>query len=269
MTNYENLEVDESIKNRIPPWADKLDKKNLLSFVHIPKAGGMSFNAHLAYIYGCYMVKYHSQFNPNLFEETTPESSREILCISSHYGFGIHRFFGSNKPLTPKDNGDGLFSDRTIRYVTIVRNPLERMVSYYNFVTTFEPHHHYKMTNKMDIYEFYDYLDQRNDIELKNLQCYLITGRSSRKFEDARKIIDHHYFAAAPVEKSTEFIEYLNKKLKWPDDVQYIIRNVSPKKITPKEIEPQLKKFLLKSNSEDYKLYNYVAEKFDNLMKLS
>jgi hypothetical protein len=260
---YENNEVGEDVSNSTPPWEDTFNRKVLLSFVHIPKAGGTSLNGYLAQIYGRYMVKYHSYFNPTLFEETTEITAKEILCISSHRGYGIHRLFGSKNPNKPLDNGDGLFAGRDIRYITIIRNPLDRMISYYNFVTTFPAHHHYDEVNEMDIYAFYEYLESKNDPEYSNLQCYLITGRASRSFEQARDLIDSKFFAAAPVERSTEFIQYLSLRMGWPKSVPYEVRNISPKKMTSDKIDDNLKKFLLKHNNEDYKLYNYIVNKFD------
>lgn len=261
MDNYCNNEIDDSLKKRHPPWRNELGENILFIFVHMPKSGGTSFNAYLEEIYGRYMVKYHPYFNPELFEETTLEKAKNILCISSHYGFGIHRLFGSDKLGRSCVVGDGLFSGRDIRYVTIVRNPLERMVSYYNFVTTFPLHHHYDKTKFMDIYQFFKYLRRKGDPELSNLQCYLLNGRLSRRFEDARYNIDKYFFAVATVDKFSQFVKSLKKEMCWPDNVQHTRRNISPKKVFYDEIDENLKEYILESNKEDFKLYKYVMGK--------
>lgn len=262
---YSDNEAVTDILDRIPPWINTLDKNILFVFAHIPKAGGTSLNGYLAQIYGCHMAKYHSYFNPELVYNTTSDKAKDILCISSHYGYGVHRLFGAPGPNKLLDEENNLFAGRDIRYVTIVRNPLERMLSYYNFVTTFPAHHHYEAVKDMSIYQFFDYLQTRNDPEYSNLQCYLITGRSSRSYADAREILENKFYSAAPLEKSDELIKHLSRRMNWPSEIFYEIRNVSPKKATSINISDDLRDFLLESNGEDYKLYQYVVDNFSGL----
>jgi hypothetical protein len=260
---YQDNRISDAIAKRTPPWADSLDRNVLLVLVHIPKAGGTSMIAYFQHIYGRFLTRYHSRYNPNLFSEATPESVREILCITSHHPFGIHKQFGRTGPRY-KGEGDGMFEGRDIRYVTVIRNPLDRMLSLYNYVTTFPAHRHHAKVKDMDIEQFYRYLDSINDPEIKNFQCGLVTGHESREFEVAKRFIDEKYFLAAPLERTEEFLDLLSRRMGWPNGAgEYQVRNVSPKSTTKDTVDARVRDMLLEWNSEDMKLYEHVRERFE------
>jgi hypothetical protein len=259
ITNYDRNDDDAYYMSNESPFIDRLDHNTLLVFMHIPKAGGTSLNNYLAQIYGNHMVKFHKQFNPELLSKTTPEKAKDIWCISSHHQYPLHRWFGCNSIYDEPMQGDGLFKGRDIKYITIVRKPTERLISYYNFVTTFVAHHHHENTKNMNIIEFFKYLEDINDVEIKNLQCSLISGVWGANFDQAKSVIDR-YYSYSTVERSNAFIRHLSKSLNWPETIQYEIRNISPKKSKQQDVDPDLLSFLYQTNSEDQKLYEYIEK---------
>ena len=263
--SYDNNQVSLDIQERTPPWADQLDHNSLLVFVHIPKSGGTSLKGYLQHIYGRFCMTYHAPFHPNVLENATKESAKNVLSIASHFPYGIHRQFGSKDKRHPLE-GDGLFEGRDIRYVSIFREPVARIVSLYNFVTTFPHHRFHKAVQGMSIEAFLDFFAEKQPEIISNCQCFLVS--KDRTFEFAKTFVEENYFLVAPLERSVEFIQILSRKMAWPTDAgKYVIRNESPKAESPDALNDTLRERILSLNSEDAKLYRYVEQRFEEILK--
>src|SRR5262245_16761585 len=89
---------------------------SVVIFVHIPKCGGMTFNEVLRSIYGPRLF-YHAEIGDKL-AITMAADLREFEAVTSHARYGLHERFG-----------------RPGVYLSIIREPLENFVSFYNDVT--------------------------------------------------------------------------------------------------------------------------------------
>src|SRR3989344_6828500 len=110
---------------------DKNKKPPLYIFLHIPKTGGTTFSKHL--LDGLKketVIKFYSipETGPIESLEKLKETINLLLSgkegqeqIQAIYGHSI--YLGLEK----------LFPDREIRYITFLRQPLNRIVSHYNF----------------------------------------------------------------------------------------------------------------------------------------
>lgn len=246
-----------------PAWLSQYDWSILLVFLHIPKAAGTSFKGVLAQAYGRHFQPYNGHLTPGVLEKYNPSNSSELLALSSHHGFGFHRLFGSTagKML----DGDGIFSGRDVRYLTMLRDPIDRMVSLYNFVTTFPKHRLHKETAGMEVGEFFRYMDRIGNQAICNQQYALVCGlRQKRDMAKAKDILQG-MFVAGPMERSADVVTVLQSELRWPPEIAYQIRNSSPKKLNNRaQLPSDILQMLIDRNELDLELYEHSKTVFEN-----
>ena len=72
---YHENRPPEQIRNAEPAWIGQLNPKDLLVYVHVPKAGGTSLNGILWQVYGRHYLNYHRR----LSKWSPPQFSRRQL----------------------------------------------------------------------------------------------------------------------------------------------------------------------------------------------
>jgi hypothetical protein len=174
---------------------------------------------------------------PDSFIQRIEQEGDRYDAFSAHASYGVHKIF-NRRPL----------------YISTVRNPIERFESYYNFVRHWQIHHYHNVAKEMSISEFFRFLDDRDDIELYNLQCLLFCGE-----KDSRHAIERvrsHYYAILPLKYFNACVPLLARKLGWPD-VEAPHHNVSEHKSTVIELSPAERSALIEGNREDAELASF------------
>src|SRR3546814_442772 len=141
-----------------------------------------------------------------------PEYSKDILAVGGHFPFGFHKSIGRDFDFPHED---GVFQGRTIRYITIVRDPADRLHSYYRFVTSFPAHRLHQQTKGLTCKEFFALMETTGNLECENLQCVLVSGRG-QSAEKAIAAIEDQYFAAVTIEDTESLVSFLERSLNWP-----------------------------------------------------
>ena len=136
---------------------------NKLIFQHLPKCGGSTFNK---IIYRMYKPEQtfsiHSvdniRLNINDFTNQPLEKRNQLNLLYGHMKFGLHKYMTGN-PM----------------YITFLRKPEERIVSYYYYVLSLPHHRLYKkvIDEKMTLFDF---VTKINLGDVNNGQIMYISG---------------------------------------------------------------------------------------------
>lgn len=252
---YENNKPGADIVNASPDWMTSAHRKTLLCFVHVPKAAGTALNNVLYHVYGRTFVSYHNRLSPFETHQLNRTWAKEVFALGGHNPFGFHRQFGPWYQRYTARNG--VFSGRDVRYISMVRNPIERMHSYYRFVKTFAAHRLHRETRHMGCEEFFSHMEAIENMEcIANLQCALISGGSDQA-DDAVRRVKNDYMLVGTADKSSDFISKLSESLEWPE-VNLERKNVSPVGAEADEDREIIAAFVNKFNYGDNELYEFV-----------
>src|SRR5262245_11318090 len=164
-----------------------MPKDTVVIFVHIPKCGGTTFNSVLHSLYGD-AVLLHAEVS----EAFLGKSADQLACyeaVSSHfrYGYRIHEYF-----------------DRRGVYLSLVREPLENFVSFFNDITNRPSHYLYAQVKDMDIEQFFRFLDDTDHPVVRNRQCLHICN--SGDYLLACEYVETRYALVAPLECFDDFV---------------------------------------------------------------
>ncbi len=249
---------------------------DILIHLHIPKTGGTSLNS---------MVQ-HGFRNDEVFDTTSggnelysglslanyeycrrrlatyaPDDLRRIRYVSGHLPMGLHRAF-----------------DRPGKYFTVIRHPVDRVISQFFF--NIQENKPYLKDGSLLTLE--EYVESRYDIYLCDYQVRVVSGcpeldtKSRRRsmqssgapverghLEEAKRNIEDHFLAAAPLERMTELALLVRKVYGWPMR-RLLTEYKSPTKRRPqlKDIPARLIRIIEDCNSHDFELYEWVQKRF-------
>lgn len=240
------------------------DQSTTLIYLHIPKAGGSTFENILWRIYGPNAI-----FRlPSVRTERTPEIERfqkmpdskkqSIKVVTGIMDYGFHKYLP--QPST---------------YVTILRNPVDRIISHYNFVCSTPEHHLYSKMKTLNI-SLKDYLTTYPHEEMDNGQTRLISGmdaghsvslkRCTRKYlEIAKKNLRKYFAVIGILERYDDTLVLMKRKLGWQYPV-YVKHNIT-KKTANKQIDQNTIRLIKMYNALDIELYRYVKECFEESLE--
>lgn len=226
-------------------------------FLHIPKAGGSTLGE---YVYNQCCVPNASDDNPLNAgvayleygfikdpELTIPEhvvsllGRRDLRAVIGHFWFGLHEHL-----------------TQPFRYITLLRDPVERVVSLYYFT---------KMQETMSLEEF-----ARNPPfrEVDNDQTRRIAGVNPPVGECTRETLDlarenlrRHFDVVGTTERMDDSLAQLNVKLGWHRDVVSFPRNVNAERPKSSVITCEAVEAVRARNELDYELWRYASELLD------
>ena len=229
-----------------------MKSNNNLIFLHIPKNGGTTFDTILD--------KNNSKentFNIQPIDETQlnvqhfidlPESQRkQINLLKGHMVYGLH----------PHLIG-------TTDYISFLRKPEDRIISYYYYVLAMPNHRlHERVKNeKMSLYDFVVNVDE---FDIHNAQIGVISGINDKKeimLKRALDNIENHFSFIGLVERFDESL-ILFKKTYQLKNLYYKSLNRTKKRIGVNEIDSKTRDAIAELNKEDNILYNTAEMKFN------
>lgn len=167
-------------------------KENIVIFVHIPKCGGTTFNGVLQSLYGDAALL-HSEVS-----DASPAQLATYKAVSSHFRY--ERLYES-------------FGERGV-YLSLVREPLENFVSFFNDITQRSAHYLYDRVKDMDIEQFFRFLDDTDHPVVRNRQCLHICN--SGDYLLAREYVETRYALVGTLECFDAFVSGFCKLVRKP-----------------------------------------------------
>lgn len=212
----------------------------LLVFTHIPKAGGTSFHAALKILTNdnyCHLVP----------GQNNPEDIDQLWGIGGHFDHESPSVTGSKK-------------DRV--YVSLLRHPIDRFLSFYRHVIA-RPGHHIAVENeavlKMGPLDFAKTLTKMKNREISNLQCRMLTGDGTKLADKAIESVENHYSYCAPLASQQQIVDHIAV---WFGSENVPVQRLNAAKAgIDVAINDALVEHIGLINSEDMKLFQYVEQR--------
>jgi hypothetical protein len=268
----ENGNTASSASSR-PPAPD------ILIHLHIAKTGGTSLSGMVKHGFGSNEIFEWTRHGVELYTGlgVVPHECCErylrsfglnrIRYISGHVPFGVHRVL-----------------DRPAKYITVLRHPVERVISLFYFLMQMNVP--FRKDGRLLTFE--EYVESRCDINLNDYQVRVVTGcpvldaEISKPGEmvtaapvepshlnQAKRNIDEQFLSIAPVEQMTELGLLVRRIYGWPmRRLQNEYKNSTKDRPRLREISPRLIKIIEECNSHDIELYEWVSKRFAEQRRL-
>ena len=238
-------------------FGKKISEKTVF-FLHIPKCAGstLSFEIIKKQFKPGEFIFFYDQGYPVVVDRLKGMSKYEqkkIECIAGHFFFGIHRYYTA-RPTT---------------YITILRDPIERVISHYYFVLHSNTHYLHKAVteNNLTLKEF---VANKLSSEFNNGQTRLLAGLewnvpfgecNSELLDKAKENLETHFTAVGLTERFDEFLRLLNHKLGWKTHFPKK-QNVGQNRKKREDIDSDTIAVIERYNQLDMELYRYAQSLF-------
>jgi hypothetical protein len=242
---------------------ERMPPHTALIFIHIPKAAGTTLHEIVSRqfpreatftIDGAHVRRSIEEF------KGLPQEERErIRCLKGHMPFGLHSHFPV--PAT---------------YITLLRDPVERIISHYYYVLRQPKHYlHDEVARKNMTLD--EYVRSGLSPELTNGQTRLVSGIEkvdsvagtepvTADVLQAAKTNLHHYFAAVGLsEKFDESLLLFRRLFGWRN-IFYLPQNVTEGRPLRQQITTDALGAIQSNNRFDLELYDFAKQRFGQLV---
>ncbi len=227
-----------------------------LLFLHLPKTAGMTVRSVLASRYRkTRSLVIGNDINADIARLVAlpPEQRHRLDLVMGHMSFGLHQ------ALRPG-----------ARYVTVLRDPVDRVLSEYRFLNSNprHPFHHAVAGRSLEEYLASDYSGQSSDGQVRLLSGNHepgrigIAGRDPLGQEDlaaALRHLDGHFLVAGTQSLFEETLLLLARRLGWRLPPLYMARNVTA--AAPRIFTADQRELVASHNRLDIALYREVERR--------
>jgi hypothetical protein len=241
-----------------------IKKNEFIIFLHIQKTGGITLQRLLRRKLGNPLfVRAYELLNSskelNTLEKVLQSKSVKDRYFAGHVCFGVHRLLP--QPCT---------------YITILREPVSRLVSLYHFSRSNPTSYYHKFAQDKSLEDF---LLRTQLMELDNGLVRFLAGDEQDLFINRTPIgkcdkslldlakynLDEHFSFVGLLEKYDQSVLLLSALMEW-DRCLYIKRNVR-KKSAQEYLPEALKEKIVERNHLDIKLYEHAKLRFERDLK--
>lgn len=245
----------------------RIDKRPVI-FLHIPKTAGTTLHRIIERQYAAERI---ISFGPDAhqsiadFRALSEERRAQIRMLKGHMAFGLHRYF-------PADSDH----NRPV-YFTLLRDPIERVISHYYHVLRDPAHYLYPYTEEGQL-GLADFLKTKVPVMLNNGQTRLVSGLweeipfgacDAEMLETAKQNIREHFVLVGLTERFDETLCLLRSILGWQHDISYVPQNVGDNRPARAQLSPETLDVVLETNQLDIALYAYAEHLFEEKVQQS
>jgi hypothetical protein len=229
-----------------------------LIFLHVPRTAGTTLqNIMMVRQYRQDEAHIEELFLPAQIERfaALPEDYRARLkLLKGHMAFGVHRHL-----------------PRPARYFTMIRDPIDRVVSFYYYIRrrTADPLHQEIVEKGLDLAAFVesgiarDHTDN-SFVRLISGEPFVEMGSVDRTLLDQAKTnIRDHFVLTGSVEHFDETILMLKKAMGWVGSVYYWRRNVTAQRPAIESLDPRTRRVLEEHTQFDRALVDHCRSLFE------
>jgi hypothetical protein len=260
------------------PRADAagLEQPSILIFYHLPKTGGLTMGAILE---RCFPGDQYFNTYVGVSDSTALGGSRAKIAakydllsteakqsfraaIYGHVPMGIHTLF-----------------DRPAKYFTIVRHPVDRVVSHFYYLRIRSDVPIFERIQNMTLDQ---YMDSRIGLDPFDLQVRVLSGCKEldgtwgidgkpvqaaqvegRHLELAKRNIEEYFLTAAPFEEFTTLVVLLKRLYGWRlRQCLFEIQNVTPNRPRVADLPAATRRRIEACNRHDMALYEWTKARF-------
>lgn len=186
------------------------------------------------------------------------EQRAQIAMLKGHMGFGLHEYLPN--PAV---------------YFTLVRDPIQRVVSHYYHVLR-DPNHYlfpYTENGRLGLAAF---LETKVPVMLDNGQTRLISGVwetvpfgacDEEVLQVAKTNLDEHFVLVGLTERFDETLCVLQDALGWSKNISYVRKNVARNRPSKDALSRETLHAVLDTNRLDVALYDYAKQLFQEQME--
>lgn len=225
-------------------------KNKRLIFLHLPKNAGASMNSILKKKYiqnEIFEVRFNADRTGNLTEfKEMPQNKRDnIKYLSGHFDFGLHEYFSNSS-----------------KYVSMMRHPVERTISFYNYIKRKKSHRLLDVVKNRSLIEC---VTEVKDFDVVNGQARKLSATDDQNLmlKKALNNIDNHFAFMGVQEHFEESMLLLSHKM--GSKIGYLSHlNRADRS---HEIDNELIREIEKLNQVDLELYEIMRNRFFEELK--
>ncbi|MGB6301523.1 MAG: sulfotransferase family 2 domain-containing protein [Rivularia sp. (in: cyanobacteria)] len=227
-----------------------------LIFLHIPKAAGSTLLNIVRRQYNSESIFSIDGTNPiesmKKFKQLPKHEREATPILMGHMYFGAHEFLP--QPST---------------YITMLRDPIERIISFYYYVLRNPDHNHHNLITSKNL-GLKDYVKSGIGKQLDNGQTRLLSGIdaldiefgncSEEMLERAKLNLKKYFTVVGITENFDESLLLMKSKLNWKKSILYTKNNVTKKRPKKLDVSQVDLREIEKLNEFDLEIYRYAKE---------
>ena len=232
-------------------------KEDVLVFVHFPKVGGNTLHAILE---GQYPQSTHISSNGlqtlNEILTLSEQDMDNIDVIRGHMNFGVHKLFA-----------------RPAVYISMLRDPVERVISHYYHALRDPRHPLYDkcVSNNMKLEDFVFQMTDNDNGQVRALagfadqlaffrKDYIPFGKCNNDILETAKANLSNFKAVGLMERFDESLILFKRILKWELPPLYEKSNVANNRLRLPEISQKAIDLITEINQYDLQIYAYASD---------
>lgn len=236
----------------------KTSELPLIVFIHIPKTAGSSFAGTLYKNYkggALYEIPGEQLHDREALQNSLNERLENLQAVTGHSSFYLRI--------------DQLLK-RECCYVTILREPVDRLVSLYYYLRSISDANPIGKQIVERNMSLVDFAQSRFDLTTDNPMLRMLTGSDTNSItwgactqemlESAKNNLLHHFDFVGFTDEYSEFLPFVSKQFGWNTEEEKLNINADRKSL--QEVDPETIKLIEELNSFDVELYRYAKSNF-------